>query len=256
MCVLSWASASCNPQDLFRPVMGSLYLYTVWVKCRAFGCFSRWYIYLPLCFTVDRECSTKYTSAYLTLHLLGCDAVLFVRRVQTFEESRRFRLLPWRWWQLVPTKYCCMHQNTRRHVADDRKNAQPRESQISVYHSFPRKQLLFLVTWTALVLNQRLDHSCWRRLMLSRRHLKSRAPDVHDFLRYPWQPAQRKLRGTRKVGQHSSIVADTLEVISCVYAQMLWMETFRSKQVTGCYSLIINDFFFFRYAYSSFSPNP
>ena len=80
---------------------GKYMKYTVWVKWRAFGCYSRWYIYLPLCFT-------EYTSAYLTLHLLGCDAVLFGRGVQPFVETRRFYLMPWRWRHLVPAKHCYM----------------------------------------------------------------------------------------------------------------------------------------------------
>lgn len=57
---------------------------------------------------------------------------------------------------LVPCELLLhVHRNTMRHVADDRKIAQPRESQISVDHSFPRKQCLFRVTWIALFLNQR-----------------------------------------------------------------------------------------------------
>ena len=146
---------------------------TVWVKCRAFGCYSRWYIYLTLCFTGARECSTKYTSAYLTLHLLGFEVVLFGRRVQPFAETRSFLYPALKMEALGPCDMLLhVHRNTLRHVADDRKIAQPQEEQISADHSFPTKQCLFRVTWIALFLNQRLYHSCWRRLMLSRRHLR------------------------------------------------------------------------------------
>ena len=66
-----------------------------------------------------------------------------------------------------------VYQNTLRHVVDDPKNAQPQNPRSRfVITSSTRNRCLFRVTWIALFLNQRLYHSCWRRLMLSRRHLR------------------------------------------------------------------------------------
>jgi len=148
--------------------------YTVWVKCGAVGCYSRWYIYIPLCFTGARECSTKYTSAYLTLNLLRCDAVLFGRGVQPFVETRRFYLLSWRWRHLVPAKWCCMCTRIPCITSQTTlKTLRPENSRSRfIITSSPRKRCLFCVTWMVIFLNQRLYHSRWRRLMLSRRHLR------------------------------------------------------------------------------------
>jgi len=90
-----------------------------------------------------------------------------------------------------------VYQNTLHHVADDPKNPQTREFQISVYHYLlSQKAMPILCDLDGYFPKSKTVSFSLEKVDAIKATSQSRAPDIHDFLRFPWQPAERKLRGT------------------------------------------------------------
>jgi hypothetical protein len=147
-----------------------------------------------------------------------------------------------------------VYRNSPRHVADDRKIAQPGEPRISVYHTTsPRRGCLFRVTWIAPFLNQRLYHSCWRRLMISRRHLRVGRQTFTIFSFTPGSQQRGSYEGQWKSGNQAeaSLIRQRLSV--CVRTDVCeWKQFLTSDGLLGTYQQL---FFVFHYVYSTVSLN-